>query len=90
MADWLRKFFNPPPEERPYNWLGFSEGVYISLYVVVLIHLIDLLATLSLPSDVPVWQIDLMKLTYTGMMMGLFGVLHIRKIRLDKKAKAGA
>ena len=81
----VKNFFYTSEDERPINWPGFTSGVYIALYVVLLINLIDILTELSKTPEVnTVLEVVILKITWICIFLGVFGTLHILKIRKDK------
>ena len=87
----IKLFTQNPPDEKPINWLGFTEGVYVSLYVVLLLYGIEILAELtkelafkeSIDSNL---EVMMLKVIYASMLMFIFCYLHIKNLRRNKKA----
>ena len=88
MIDRIKKIFNPPENERPINWPGFTDGMYIALYVVLLIHFIDILAPLSMGLNVDTsLKLTIVKINWTIIFLVIFGTIHILKIRRNARGK---
>jgi|SRR3989338_2113350 len=89
LFDSLRSFFTPPPsEERPCNWMGFTEGICISLYVALVLLTIDLggellkkLFNINTPLNLTVTKFFLIAIFFF-----LFNIIHVSQIRKNKSS----